>query len=704
MSAVLPPVNSKPGTLAEAARQPSAYIRTRDVVSEGPISAPVQSKSTDAEKVAAMVETGVQAIGQVKNLLGPEAVGGAASKYRDAYTDKQLAKMRGAEVVFKTETGVGKNEGTFELTDDGKKSVSQTVVYTSRFVEKLSQITDDMSITGALSIKAAMFGGSGRGAFIDTNKFEQSDLNFYISVKVINQSLNFKDALRYQPIDSIDESKFAEVYGDTFISGFLEGGEFNALISMKILNQAKKEVIAAEAKVALSVPIIEVTAEGRVNIAKSNINTNAETTIQVSWSGGGHIKDANEQWDVDSLMRAASRFADLVAKSPQRTYAILSKYDCLRSFLALKPPNATPLDYENAKLYTNSLMDSYMTYKSLHQEAGSAIFDVQSGAKRFKPAIAAAASNTASRDSDGFDMTPFPPTLVGLDLVRREIRRQMGLIVEEVKKLTRNPLLASDPTHKEPNQTPVSFQSRIPIVELPRTVRSTPLSGQEIIPEPVLEDPGAPELFGSEGNLTADETATLDSLNVKQPSLSRAMRLTAPVGDFSAGGSFCFLDFLHEDAMIYALKIEFYQGACAAITTTYTNGLVVTRGKSRPYSTVFEMSNFSNDHFIAGSIEVGTPVTGGDTARCVTSIKLYTNRGRSLIATAKEDRFISETSSRRDGVEYNDLITTSWDSPLISGFIKGFWGRSNERRDNGRIYRLGILWGDIVPVSLNPES
>lgn len=689
----------------EAASQPSAYVRSRDVndvskapVSEAPVSVPAESKRIDAEEAAAT--------SKVKDLIaagGSKAVGDAASRYQDAYTDQQLDKMKGGEVVFKTKTGLGKNEGTFELTDDGEKSVSQTVVYTSRFVEKLSQITDDMSITGALSIKASMFGGSGRGAFLDTNKFEQSDLNFYISVKVINQSINFKDALKYQPIDSVDESKFAEVYGDTFISGFLEGGEFNALVSMKILNKAKKEVIAAEAKVALSVPIVEITAEGRVNIAKSNINTNAETTIQVSWCGGGHIKSPNEQWDVDSLMRAASRFPDLVAKSPQRTYAILSKYDSLRSFLALKPPNATPLEYENAKLYTNSLMDSYMTYKSLHQEAGSAIFDIQSGVKRFKPVIAGAASNTVPQDSDGFNLTPFASTLVGLDQVRREIRRQMGLIVHEVKMLTRNPLLASDPTHKEPHQTPVSFQSRIPVAEVPRAVPSTPLSGQEIIPEPVLEDPGAPELLSSGGNLTADETSKLNSVNVKQPSLSRTMRLTAPVGDFSSGSSFCFLDFLQEDSMIYAVRIEFYQGACAAITTTYTNGLVVTRGKSRPYSTAFAMSNFSNDHFIAGSIEIGTPVTGGDTAKCVTSINLYTNRGRSLIATANENRFITETSSRRDGVEYNDLITTSWDSPLISGFIKGFWGRSNERRDNGRIYRLGFLWGDIVPVSLAPE-
>ena len=85
---------------------------------------------------------------------------------------------------------------------------------------------------------------------------------------------------------------------------------------MKILNSDKRNVIKAEAKVALSVPVIEVAAEGKVEIAKTNLSHNTETTIQVSWSGGGHIKKPDEQWDVNSLIRAAARFPDLVAHSP----------------------------------------------------------------------------------------------------------------------------------------------------------------------------------------------------------------------------------------------------------------------------------------------------------------------------------------------------------------------------------------------------
>lgn len=80
-------------------------------------------------------------------------------------------------------------------------------------------MTDEMNISGSLSIKYGAIGGSGKGSFIDSDKFKESDLNFFISVKVINQSINIKDALVYQALPSVDEKNFVEVFGDCFISG-----------------------------------------------------------------------------------------------------------------------------------------------------------------------------------------------------------------------------------------------------------------------------------------------------------------------------------------------------------------------------------------------------------------------------------------------------------------------------------------------------
>lgn len=170
----------------------------------------------------------------------------------------------------------------YNFDPNGSRGPSQTVSYMSRFVDRLSDVTRDMCISGSLSIKAGKIGGSGKGFFVDLDKFKQSDLNFYISVKVVNQTINFKDALIFNSVRSMTSENFKKIFGDSFIAGFVKGGEFNALISMKILNKAKKTDIQAEAKVAHTVKPIDLEAQANVGIAQSNLETNTKTIIQVS--------------------------------------------------------------------------------------------------------------------------------------------------------------------------------------------------------------------------------------------------------------------------------------------------------------------------------------------------------------------------------------------------------------------------------------
>ena len=87
---------------------------------------------------------------------------------------------------------MGENQHGFAFDPSSSRDPSQVVTYTSRFVDRLSDVIDDMCVSGSLSIKAAKLGGSGKGSFVDSDKFKESDLNFYISVKVINHTVNFK--------------------------------------------------------------------------------------------------------------------------------------------------------------------------------------------------------------------------------------------------------------------------------------------------------------------------------------------------------------------------------------------------------------------------------------------------------------------------------------------------------------------------------
>jgi hypothetical protein len=125
------------------------------------------------------------------------------------------------------------------------RSSSQIVTYSSRQVQKLSEVSDSMNISGSLAIKNGTIQGSGSGAFVDTNKFRESDMNFLLQVKVVNQTRVLEESYEFQRLDNVPSSKFTDVFGDCFISGFLEGGEFNALISIKVLDKSRMKDIKA---------------------------------------------------------------------------------------------------------------------------------------------------------------------------------------------------------------------------------------------------------------------------------------------------------------------------------------------------------------------------------------------------------------------------------------------------------------------------
>ncbi|KAK6339825.1 hypothetical protein TWF718_009215 [Orbilia javanica] len=599
---------------------------------------------------------------------------------------------------------------------------SQIVTYKSQFIEKLSDITDDMNISGALSIKYGTIGGSGRGAFIDSDKVKDSDLNFYISVKVVNQTINMKDALIYQPLNTVTASDFNKVFGDSFISGFIEGGEFNAVVSMKVLNKEKMTKIKAQAKIALTVGAAEIGAEAAVNIAKENISNHTETTIMVSWSGGGFIKPIDEPWNISSLMDAAARFPDLCAITPQRTYAILTKYESLRSFVKLKPKAYTKMQYENAQIYTNILMETYMDYKSIIKNITSMIFDVENSIKKFaKPAKVEEDTESGSGSSGSskkkkpdrvksvYDRSKFESSIVGLDDARRAARFQMVLLVNEVDDVTGDPTLATKIEREEPFQSPIVFRSRLPKL-VANVVEGDPFGGETGGIIPIVTS--YPPLCPTESELMDEERLELKKIVDAQPDIAACFSLSAPVGSTTEAETFNNLDFLKWSFLLSSVRVYIGKSAVVCIEATYTNGLKVSYGNHAANSSLQSLSGLGkSERIIACSIETGEPVNkpsvdpeeGGSMApphdfQRITALRLYTNRGRTVVAQAEGWKEAArDRKGKRGGVEYEKLTLKHYDPPFEKGFIKGFWGRQDDSiTDDERngIWRLGFIWGN----------
>ena len=240
--------------------------------------------------------------------------------------------------------------------------------------------------------------------------------------------------------------------------------------------------------------------------------------ISVTWSGGGSIKDPTQDWNINTLKQAAAAFPDLVAITPQRTYAILTKYTSLASFHEHKQV-FTPLDYESAGIYTRALLDSYMDYKAMWKQISHATYELKGNratiemakpteettglarillmpptvnskgktddeckaleeAKEAKAkeegrqAMIVAEPIDKSQDPEdalkkalttGIQYRVFSASFAGLIHARKVCRFEMAKIVNEVDLVAKNPKLSTDPTRDAYFLNPLVFEQLLPV-------------------------------------------------------------------------------------------------------------------------------------------------------------------------------------------------------------------------------------------------
>lgn len=168
------------------------------------------------------------------------------------------------------------------------KPMSQTVTFTARAVDSLADVVDALNISSSATINygaAKFFGGT---SIVKESTVSESDINFIVSVKVTNEAPVNLGHMQFRPIPGLNPDYFPAVYGDCFIAGFLEGGEFSAIISIKVNDKSKISKVRLAAEVQLARPPA---GEAVLDKDKEDIWNGTEISISVNWTGGGEIKN-----------------------------------------------------------------------------------------------------------------------------------------------------------------------------------------------------------------------------------------------------------------------------------------------------------------------------------------------------------------------------------------------------------------------------
>jgi hypothetical protein len=265
---------------------------------------------------------------------------------------------------------------------------SQSVTFSTRAIENLSDLMNSLNISAAASIKYGTIHGSANAVFVNEGRVLESQLNYLVSVKVSNSveehapKTNAPESLEFQPIDGVPAERFTEVYGDSFISGFIEGGEFNAIISISVQDKSKLSRVkqAVDVQLAVGPSPVSVGAQESLDKQHQELLEDSDITISVNWSGGGEIKKPEIPWTLQTVVAVANAFPSMVARCSANTSAVLTRYASLKSFQAWRWKMAVGnpdwasrnviLNYAPCALYTADLFDAMMVYKRLWKKIG----------------------------------------------------------------------------------------------------------------------------------------------------------------------------------------------------------------------------------------------------------------------------------------------------------------------------------------------
>jgi hypothetical protein len=210
-----------------------------------------------------------------------------------------------------------------------------------------------------------------------------------------------------------------------------------------------------------------------------------------------HLSETAD-WNFETLREAAIKFPELVALTPVRTNAILTKYTALRSFhtVIAQQPSYIPLSYENAGAYTAILQDAYLDYKNIYKELQLLGLDVDSGLRELERRTVAKAQETANPPPSGTPSNtgvakkntaedavavvspaapsdapkqkryvitqPYEPDVYGIEKAKRDVRIMMSRIASEVDEVTKDPNIAQEETRKQPFMSPLLFKQLLP--------------------------------------------------------------------------------------------------------------------------------------------------------------------------------------------------------------------------------------------------
>src|SRR5215211_1757754 len=193
-------------------------------------------------------------------------------------------------------------------------------------VSTVEDLMSSLNISAAGSGGFGLFSASARMDFAKSCKVHSSSVFLFVSVKVREAFASIKapgitDAAAQLFADG-QEERFQGQFGDMFVRGLLNGGEFTGVIEVSTKDETDHEAVS----LGLSASYAAFSAEGTFDSKFSQTVSTHSTKVQCHIEGG---LDSPVPTQVDSMTDRAVNFPGTVKNNAVSYVALLNSYDIL---------------------------------------------------------------------------------------------------------------------------------------------------------------------------------------------------------------------------------------------------------------------------------------------------------------------------------------------------------------------------------------
>ncbi|KAF7289399.1 hypothetical protein HMN09_01333200 [Mycena chlorophos] len=389
---------------------------------------------------------------------------------------------------------------------EGPQQANQQVHSTAKFISRYTELLEALGISGPAYIKNISAEGP-YSKFLDLKSFREHHIHYLIRVLATRQEAAPPNAelTELDIIPNLSDEERNSIYGDSFISGFNEGGELTALISIKLDDPSDADVVTTKRKIEEQMKLVL----GTASKLEDDQPIGGETKLTVLKRCGG-VPDARA-WTLAALGNEVMGFPQRAFEHPVRLSPILSKYTTLKSYHVANKFTVPQYVKHGAHVYAEALLEVYVEYQAIIDELQQTIVDVEQSNNSLEAQVAvpelvqffadawAAGSVAKHEDADSdYDhaqdtsnnapvgrsssrntdrernmiwtskwlngLSPYPATALGLEQARLDCRAEMIRIVDQVDMIADEPDLVSTFGCFWKNRTPATVRKLLPTV------------------------------------------------------------------------------------------------------------------------------------------------------------------------------------------------------------------------------------------------